>query len=51
VTEILMDNFEFLAPKQNYAGVSETSGYDANNEYGTNNIPPPPSSDQDDLPF
>jgi single-strand DNA-binding protein len=52
VTEILMDNFEFLAPKQNYAGSSETSGYDAGSEYGTNNIPPPPSSsDSDDLPF
>jgi single-strand DNA-binding protein len=52
VTEILMDNFEFLAPKQSYAaGTSESSSYDTGGEYGTNNAPPPPSSDSDDLPF
>jgi single-strand DNA-binding protein len=53
VTEILMDNFEFLAPRQGYA--SDNTGYDANSEFGANNLPPPsplPSGDSDEqLPF
>ncbi|MDR1830097.1 MAG: single-stranded DNA-binding protein [Candidatus Fibromonas sp.] len=61
VTEILMDNFEFLAPRHNYASEGGDSfdghspvrsGGDVNSEYGTNNLPPPPASDSDDqLPF
>ena len=61
VTEILMDNFEFLAPRHNYAGeVGDSfeghsparSSSDATSEYGANNLPPPPASDVDDqLPF
>jgi len=50
VTEILVDNFEFLAPRQsNYA--SESSGYDVSSEFGINNAPPPPSESDDQLPF
>jgi len=50
VTEILVDNFEFLAPRQsNYA--NESSGYDASSEFGINNAPPPPSESDDQLPF
>jgi len=49
VTEILMDNFEFLAPRHaSYSGDSN----DMPAEFGSGSPPPPSSNDQDEqLPF
>jgi single-strand DNA-binding protein len=45
VTEILMDNFEFLAPKHGYSGDSSGPSDDVSS-------PPPPANDPDEqLPF
>ncbi|MDR3000314.1 MAG: single-stranded DNA-binding protein [Fibromonadaceae bacterium] len=50
VTEILMDNFEFLAPRHSYS--NDMSGGDIGGEYGLSSPPPPPTGDSDDqLPF
>nr|AGS52898.1 single-stranded DNA-binding protein [uncultured bacterium contig00016] len=53
VTEILMDNFEFLAPRQGYG--NDNAGYEAaSSEFGAGNVPPAPvpTSDSDEqLPF
>jgi single-strand DNA-binding protein len=52
VTEILMDNFEFLAPRLGYASEGERHNFDANGDLGAGNIPPPPTSEPDsELPF
>ncbi|MDR2581583.1 MAG: single-stranded DNA-binding protein [Fibromonadaceae bacterium] len=61
VTEILMDNFEFLAPKHGYS--SDNSGdssyegnaptrpnFDSSNEYSAGGAPPS-SGEDDQLPF
>ncbi|GBU25362.1 single-stranded DNA-binding protein [Fibrobacteria bacterium R8-3-H12] len=45
VTEILMDNFEFLAPRLGYASEGESAS-------SSGSLPPPPTSEPDsDLPF
>ena len=54
VTEILMDNFEFLAPKQGYA--SDVTDFPVGEFGGGSSSPPPPppsssSSDSDEMPF
>jgi single-strand DNA-binding protein len=52
ITEILMDNFEFLAPRHGYSNEGGERHYDSNSEFGGSNIPPPPSNESDDqLPF
>jgi single-strand DNA-binding protein len=60
ITEILMDNFEFLAPKHNYMGDSSDSydgsmpgrpNVDMNSDYAASNPPPPNSDSEDQLPF
>ncbi|GHV15940.1 single-stranded DNA-binding protein [Fibrobacterales bacterium] len=53
VTEILMDNFEFLAPRSGYnADSGERPVFDTASEFGAGNLPPPPSNDPDDqMPF
>jgi len=48
MTEILMDNFEFLAPKHSSYGGENGDSYDAPMPA---NLPPPPAGDSDDLPF
>jgi len=50
LTEILMDNFEFLAPRLGYASEGERHSYD-NSDLGAGNMPPPPSDPDNELPF
>jgi single-strand DNA-binding protein len=51
VTEILMDNFEFLAPRHSTYASENGDSFDAAPALA-NNLPPPPASDSDDqLPF
>jgi single-strand DNA-binding protein len=52
LTEILMDNFEFLVPKSSYHSDNGShASYDSSSDFGAGNTPPPPMSDSDDLPF
>lgn len=49
VTEILMDNFEFLERKQNYSN-DNISGYDSGNDF-VEQMPPSNDQEDDQLPF
>jgi single-strand DNA-binding protein len=52
ITEILMDNFEFLAPRHGYSNEGGERHYDSGSEFGGGSVPPPPSNESDDqLPF
>ncbi|MDR0516362.1 MAG: single-stranded DNA-binding protein [Fibromonadaceae bacterium] len=52
ITEILMDNFEFLAPRHGYSGDNGDHSIDQSSGFGIGSSLPPPSSDLDDqLPF
>jgi len=52
LTEILMDNFEFLAPKSGYSGEGDRQSFDTGSDFGVGSLPPPPTSEPDsELPF